>query len=507
MKKVIYNEFTNEHSVHVVKYLQDKYAWEPVYLFGINPSAIQGYLSDNKFDCILDDSMNLRQAQFDYTKIGEPIPVDAEILDKLSKYAINNFGIVQDTSGWNFSYNERKQFYYDMLKYWNTLLIKMKPDLVVFFTWPHSSSCYALYLLCKYHYDIEILFIDPSPLFDCNYHFVGTTLEQLHAPFMELYKSNETLIPGKDVNKYLSKTRSEFAKIPTYVTEIYKRDKKTKVKLIKQFIKLVLLTCIKGTGFKIVPIDFKKNRKHYTDLKARLNNFEYIILLERMRRDTIKLEKIYKKFCIEPNYKMKYLYFAAPYQPEAVTATNAGVYDELFLVLDILSSSIPNDWIIYYKEHPATFLEHYKGVLRRDRDYYEKVMSYENIKLVSSEVDAFELIDNSQAVATVAGTSGWESAVRGKPVLAFGSVWYQGCESIFTINTLKDAQEALSKICDGYCPDNNDIDRYAAAVERIATKGIVMENFHQEINKVENSKHEMERIANIIYEAYEREYM
>jgi hypothetical protein len=507
MKKVLYYEFSNKYSAHIVKHLRDAYLWEPVYMAGTNIESIRDELLSNNIVCPIQDSMKLRQAQFDYSEIGEPVPIDSDVLNSLSKYTMNFIGLIRDASGgWDFSFDERKHFYYDILKYWNTVLTNFKPDVIVFFTWPHTQSCYPLYLLCKHHFNMEVLFIDPSPLLDQNYHFVGTSLENLHSAFMDVYESDDMLLPSESAMEYLLKLRGKQAIHPKYLDDIYQRDKNTKNNLIRNFIRLVLSTCIKGTGFKIAPFDYKKNRKPYTNIKSRMNNFELLFYLVKVRWKVLKLAKIYKKFCRKPDYNKKFLFFASPYQPEAVSALNAGVNEELFIVLDNLSDNVPDDWVIYYKEHPSIFLEHFQGCYRRNQRVYERIQAYKNIQMIPSETDTTKLIDNSQAVCTVGGTTGWESIARGKPALAFGSVWYQGCNSIFTVNSSDDVKNAISAICNGFLPDEKDIERYTASIEKVATKGIIMDNFHQEILKVENPKFEMERLADMIYQAYETNY-
>jgi len=505
-KKVIYDGFGNIFSVQIVKHLQDTYDWEPVFMCGIQNQIIEKYLSENEMGCVLQDSMKLRQAQFDYSRIGKPVPIDSAVINALSNYVVNFLGVLHDKSGWDYSFEERKSFYYDILMYWNTVITNMKPDIAIFFSWPHTSSCYPLYLLCKHWFNIETLFIDPNPLFDRNYHYVGTSLEKLHSPFIDIYESNDVITPGDDVKNYLSKVRGDNAIIPKYITDGYIRDKKTKRKLYYNFILLLLSTCKNGGGFKKAFFEYKKNKKNYASLASRMNRFEALFFGAGVRRKNIRLIGCYNKFCIEPNCNKKYLYFASSYQPEANTATNAGAYEQLFLALDILSASVPEDWVIYYKEHPATFLEGFKGSLKRNKMFYEKVASYNNIKIISADEDTFKLITNSQAVSTVAGTIGWEAVVRNTPVLAFGSTWYQGCKSVFTISSLNDAKQAIKKISEGYLPDANDIERYAASVEKVAVKGIIHDNFHQEISRSNNPEYEMKRIADFLYDGYNQNY-
>ena len=68
------------------------------------------------------------------------------------------------------------------MTYWNTVINTCEPDLLVFYTWPHTPSCYALYLICKHYYNIDVLFIDPNPLLNQDYHLIGNSVENLSNP-------------------------------------------------------------------------------------------------------------------------------------------------------------------------------------------------------------------------------------------------------------------------------------------------------------------------------------
>lgn len=502
MKKAMYFDFYGERKF-IVDYLYEQHGWVPVYISGHVDDSLAEMLEQEKFgDCVLQDGIDLRQAQFDYSEIGPMIPVDAEVLEALSGSELSFMGFMDDASGWEFSFEERKRFYFDMLNYWNTVIQRLQPDMLVTFTWPHNQSCYSLYLLCKHYYNIDVIFLDPVPMFDQGYHLVGNSLERLYAPFIDLYNSEEPLEAGEDVLRYLQKVRSKAAEIPKHISVVYQRDKRVKFQLLKQ---LVMHT-IKGSLFSKQGIDWKKNRAPYYSFDSIMNNLEYIMFANRMRRKNIRLRKIYARHCSDVDLHAKFIYFAAPYQPEAVTATNAGYFDDLFLALDILSAAIPDDWVIYYKEHPATFLEGFKGSLRRDVAYYDRVCAYKNVKLVSWQTSTFDLIDHARAVSTSSGTVGWEAVVRGKPSISFGSAWYHGCRSVFSVRTLADCQAAVNRILQGFVPSQDDIERYAAAIERVAVKGMIHSRFDERIANCPDKQQELEKIANALINGYQSLY-
>ena len=51
---------------------------------------------------------------------------DFECIDYLLKYEKNFLSWIEDSNGFNFSYNQRLQYYYDLLKFWYQRLKKIK---------------------------------------------------------------------------------------------------------------------------------------------------------------------------------------------------------------------------------------------------------------------------------------------------------------------------------------------------------------------------------------------
>ncbi len=503
-KRVIYFGFDEERQYAIDK-LYLKYKWNPVMIIGSESEAKWSEIDYS--DVIFQDSMSLRKGQFDYSEIGSPVPIDENILHSLSNSGLNYLGLSEDATGWNYSFSERKQFYYDMLKFWNTVINQIKPDLVVFFTWPHTQSCYAFYLLLKYHYSIDLLFLDPIPLLN-KYHLVGVSLERPCTPFIALYESDEDITASAESIEFLELSRKGVTQ-PHIVEDYKKSENASPIFRWKEFARLFLSTVVKGTGFKKAAVAWKKNKLPYFMTESRMNNFEYFMFVELRRYKNKRLRKYYDPLCVEPDFNKKYIYFAASYQPEARTNITCGPFEDQFLALDILASSIPEDWIIYYKENLYSFDSSpwSKGSLRRDEYYFQRINSQKNIKLISTDISTFDLIDNAQIIATVSGTVAWESVLRGKPAMSFGGVWYMGCKSIFWIKTLQDAQNAIKKVLDGYIPDQDDIERYVAAIEKIAVKNIILRNFKEKIKECDDPKYEMELIADALYEAYERYYL
>ena len=112
------------------------------------------------------------------------------------------------------------------------------------------------------------------------------------------------------------------------------------------------------------------------------------------------------------------------------------------------TASAERPWLIYVKEHPSQLsgdgdLEAYRG---RSPDDYDELLQLPNVRLGSEEVDSFSLVDNAAATATVTGTAGWESIVRGKPALVFGNAWFRWAPGAYYVQRTQDLVEALRRI-------------------------------------------------------------
>ncbi|MBI4309490.1 MAG: hypothetical protein HY591_04075, partial [Candidatus Omnitrophica bacterium] len=200
-KRVVYFGFDDKHQ-KIIDYLYRRHGWEPV--FFCCPEKMRTYAKERYPGAVFQDEMEIRRACFDYSRIAPPVPVDAKIIEALSKYESNCLNLLEDTTGWNFSFAERLQYYYDLLKYWNTLIHRLKPDLFLETMWPHTVTSYTLYLLCKHFYSIDVLFVDPMPLLNGHFHVIGNSLEDLSTPFRQSYESDVAFEMGPAGREYLA---------------------------------------------------------------------------------------------------------------------------------------------------------------------------------------------------------------------------------------------------------------------------------------------------------------
>jgi len=137
------------------------------------------------------------------------------------------------------------------------------------------------------------------------------------------------------------------------------------------------------------------------------------------------------------------------------------------LMIKILSAAIPDDWVIYIKEHPTQWFERGLGYTRfRWPGYYEAMAKIKKVKFVDMETPASELIKRSQAVATVTGTAGREAIFAQRPALIFGYTTYRDCEGAFYINDLKSCKAVIDKINSGYKINQQEVLNYFISLDK-----------------------------------------
>ena len=119
------------------------------------------------------------------------------------------------------------------------------------------------------------------------------------------------------------------------------------------------------------------------------------------------------------DYDRKFVYFPLHFQPELTTSTLGGCYSDQLLAIEHLSSILPDDCSIYVKENPKQ-----TGAMRGPH-FFDRLDRVPNLEILPSYANTFQLVDNSEFVATVTGTAGWEAICKGKNVLVFGVPWYQ----------------------------------------------------------------------------------
>jgi len=473
--------------------LIDNYIFSKVLFCGfhyhVNNHFIENFIKEFNVDRYI--TINVKpgdEINYDYNlfKFGEcfkyidwdKIPViDKNLLASIKK---EKMIVIDMLSRVNFkmTYKEREFFFLNQLRFWDYIIKKENISLFISDNIPHEGFDYIIYTICRYRKIRTIMFqeLPTRPHRHLAMHILENIEKvgiDIHNKFLEL-KKNEKKIniqlstrienyyfdmqkKSNELKQFTQKTKEEnffkqalffintnFNELLKNISQQVKYDKKYKILKIKTIFSIVIKLLKKLFPFINRVLLFLINKS-----KIYLSDYDFYLSLCSSNLD----------------FKKKYVYLALHYQPELSTSPLAEKFSNQLLIIDTLSKSLPEDTLLYVKEHPRISYN-------RNRKFYKKITSYSNIVLCNPELSTYDLIDNSIAVATATGSVGWESFLRKKPVLMFGYRFYQYAPNVFRIFNKKQCEEALNKISStAFEIDKDDIFLYLHALDKFTFEG------------------------------------
>lgn len=204
------------------------------------------------------------------------------------------------------------------------------------------------------------------------------------------------------------------------------------------------------------------------------------IISKTSRRIKCKINT--KKVSIyDVDFGRKYVYFPLHLQPEMTADTIGGAYRDQLFAIEQVRRILPLDWYIYVKENPKQLPNDTRG-----KYFFKRLKSIDKVIFVDRHVDTYELLRNSQFVATITGTVGWEAISGGKPVLTFGECWYRNLPGVVCYHQGIELQDVIS------CKWNHeDLEREYAALVSTMCDGVWLEDViasMDDFNEINNIK-------------------
>ena len=137
-------------------------------------------------------------------------------------------------------------------------------------------------------------------------------------------------------------------------------------------------------------------------------------------------------------YENDYAYFSLHVEPEISTLVWAPLFTNQIELIRKIALSLPNGLKLLVKEHPYMF-----G--KRNINYYKKIESIPNVRLIDHQIQTEKIINNNKckAVFVISGTSGFEAMLRGKIVFLFSKMFYDFLENVFYVNNLNNISKIL----------------------------------------------------------------
>ena len=323
----------------------------------------------------------------------------------------------QENHGRFLSYQNRKRTYLQHLRYWHHFLVEHHIGLLLSHNIPHHPCDYILYHLCVLKGLPTLLGSPGDPLRDVL--FFHEELEDpapsLSKRVAELRAHNITIaeneLPPHLALYYQSQTAAEYSE---------KERKPWHHQL-----------------------PFQQPSWSYSPL--RWSFWKRRMVHHRRCREARRMFRFYQDHAVTPDLSRRFIYLPLHMQPECNTCPLAGAYVNQELMVQMLGALVPDDVMIYVKEHPSQELRHPDGMCR-SMEFYRDLLSVRNVCFIPPSFSTYTLIGHALAVATASGTAGFEALFRGKSALVFGHRFHREAPGVFPIRTLEDCRQALDTI-------------------------------------------------------------
>jgi hypothetical protein len=108
-----------------------------------------------------------------------------------------------------------------------------------------------------------------------------------------------------------------------------------------------------------------------------------------------------------------YVFFPLATEPETALQILSPEYFFQLETIAAVARDLPAGVLLAVKEHFA-------AAGRRPKDFYGQIREFKNVRLIDMAEFGLEAVRRAAAVVTITGTSGFEGAALGRPVIAFG---------------------------------------------------------------------------------------
>lgn len=453
---VLYNTSIADPFVKVAQHLQKEHGLNPVYWIGFNYDHSEEMVSQAFPNCVYQSYSNAWRGIFnkEVEEKTNQCYLDIDFLNEFSRYELQAIKMMDrmDFDRYSFNYMERVRHYHHLIKSWLAVFELYKPELVVSAVNPHRVYDYVLYLLCQkkkipfviFQYSFCVGWVWSN----MNVFSVGDKFETDYQKYIKCGNLTKDDLPKDLREKYeiVTKDYSEAAPNSIKLNEKQSRAQSNYLKLIPVYLKKYKLFGKDGIVVKgSVPTLMRKRRNRSIEDGSN-GLFESICQKLKQLSECRKRQKLYSSMTEVPDYTKKYILLPLHYQPEATSSPAGDMFVDQSLCVETLLKNTPEEYMIYVKEHKTQFMPQLLGQTNRIKEFYTDLLKNKRVKLVPLDIDTYTLMQNATAVATVAGTVGWEAIMHRMPVIIFGLVWYEKMPGVLRITDSESASRIMEFI-------------------------------------------------------------
>jgi len=323
------------------------------------------------------------------------------------------------------------------IRFFVEMLSAIKPSFIVMQTPGENVANLLLYKIAN-SLGIKTLMLNSSRLYNMMVLSDNELSPEIGRRFSELKKNSDKVEPsayGKDFLQSMDPTLN--LELPTFT---YNETMSSKIKRYVGSIFSEREPLYQSRGkTKLKMLEWKRNISRITnERKEFLDNNSYLAL---------------------PGNE-KFIYFPLHVQPEVSTLVHAPFYTDQVAVIRNIAKSLPVEYLLYVKEHPAM-----KGKNWRPVSFYKEIIEMPNVRLIHPSVDSKNLIEKSDAVITITGTVGLEALFYRKPVLVFADVFYDCLSMVRKVSNFSELPSLIKKSLEDFKYDPQELSCLLKAIE------------------------------------------
>lgn len=402
-----------------------------------------------------------------YYDLNTMSSIPEDILLKMQKYEGKIFELEMRESGFPVhTFLECKEMYYEELIFWYNVIIKNKIEYMIFHNAPHELHDFVIYCLGQVMNIPTILFMPtffPGRLeWGNSYPNLGLNVGK---KYKRLLQEGITVNLETDLNDLYETYRNGLKK--QQFSEFNENNKE----MIKKY-EADRLAFVKGKAvrdrrnvllYKVIKEREKTKRFHL--LQELLWDIELTKRSKKYLKKAILVNK-YNKYDAPPRLeeKGKYIYFALQKVPESnLMPKIEAFYEQRFSIFVLAKSAEKYGITLYVKEHWIQDA--------REKEFYDFIKSFSNVRLIGMDESNLELIKNSLAVATASGSCIFEAMFNGLPSITFGDGYWIEAPGCYRVHDEDSCCNALEHILrKEYEITDYNIKTYLKAVEEETVK-------------------------------------
>lgn len=373
-------------------------------------------------------------------KYGEPFLWNALVMDRriyngrLTKYK-------QDYKP-SFSHEEMLSMLSRSLRLISEFIDEIRPNVIIGGFTPVTLHEYLFYLCAK---SKGIRYLNMNPTKIGNY---VTFSQEIYREFPHIKDDYKRYLDKNEIDENLLKAREY----------LISEDKRYEGIVLPSF----KISCLKWL-MNLIKWPFVLGRyyvtKQYLDIEMRGSHIGYFYKNLYNPLKDIFLCKFFPYYPAERLEKIEFAYYPLHVEPEIVLSLFGREYLNQIELIRNIARSIPVNWKLAVKDHPA-------GAGRKSVGYYKKLLDIPNVILINHHIDSGLIVKNAKLVFTVSGFSGFEAALTKRPVITFGKTFYDVLPKnmVRKVSCMEDLSSVVKELVGGYRYSDKDINALVGAV-------------------------------------------